>query len=145
MHLTVAGKDRSSDLGAELSALSVEIHDDGLEGLLDGEQKILALRDACCAEEYLEGHIDLLRLRRNVDPLLFFAPTVPGWKGKILGPVKRVLLRMATPRLRWLFRMQSTINDALAAELEFEHQARRSETAALRARSLGSGCMRILR
>lgn len=134
MKITVANKDRRSDLGRELEAAATARADHVADRLLVREISALRLREASTESEFLTQYIEHLRIRHglHVQPSL-----VPGKPGLLSG-----ILRWVKARLGSLLRyqhdhtafQQGLMNELLVEALEFQQEQFRCEIQSLRAR-----------
>ncbi len=134
MLLSVAGRDRTADLGAELTAAAARIGDPKLAGLLVGEAEILKLGDAANEADFLSRQLAVLGFRTQVDPGLCKPPPSPGWTGRLITLARRVLWRLMRYPHDFITGHQNAVNGQLMRALELETRLRRRETAALRER-----------
>jgi len=123
MKLTVAGKDRSGDLGKELEQAMATRPDPGLSSLLSGEASILALKDASDETEYLTQHLNLIQSRHSVDPSTLSIPHNRGITGRCLYWIRRVLWKLLFPFQNQITFCQNTVNQLLTNQIRIEHQA----------------------
>jgi hypothetical protein len=134
MVLTVAGRDRSGDLGLELKAAAVRLDNSELAGLLAGEAEILKLGEAADESAFLTQQLKLLGFRTEVDPGTCAPPRTTGWTGWFITLARRLLWRLMRYPHDFMAGHQNAVNAHLLRALELETRLRRRETAALRER-----------
>jgi hypothetical protein len=138
MKITIAGRDRTDDLGpvlrrqAEIMARGDRKHQ---PDKLPDEISALALAQTKSAEDYLSELIRLLRYREGVDAALpLHIPVRPGPGGRLIGQVKRGLWKLLRYQHEHMALRQNLINAQLTSALEFEIVQRRRETDDLKRR-----------
>jgi hypothetical protein len=131
MKLSVAGKDRSEDLGRSIGEAAARLADAGLAETLRREEAVLNLRDRGTEEAFQGMHLDLLRGRNGVDPDAFALVPAAGWRGKIVAAVRRCLWRLLRYQHDWLTFRQNAVNVQLTYALELERRLRQRDRASL--------------
>ena len=74
MKIHVANKDRSADLGREISAAAASLSRAKKPGVLSSEHSALSLRDAASEQEYLDRLLKLAAMRCGLETT---APEMP--------------------------------------------------------------------
>jgi len=82
--VNIAGTDRSSDLGSEISAAAARRRSPSLEHAIQSEDDVIAKGTAAGEAEYLAEQIALLRTRSNVDPNRLTISSRPGMAGRVM-------------------------------------------------------------
>ena len=121
MRLTIAGKDRTADLGAELSRRSARLH--GALSPWLPQHSALSLRDSRDSSDYFDRFCRLVRLRHEVNTGIFHIPVKPGWLGKHVRQVKTLLwkaLRYQHDRITF---QQNIINELVVSGVDFQNSA----------------------
>ncbi len=137
MKISVAGRDRTQDLGPDLrrQAENMARGDTSRQpAKLPDSISALALRKATSDADYLNELIRLLRWRDGVDTLPFHIPCRPGLCGRLAVRIKEVfwkLLRYQHDRIAF---RQNLINTQLTSALEFEIVQRQKEADELKQR-----------
>lgn len=137
MKLSVAGQDRTQDLGRELHR-QAEAMERGPAGLklapLPPEIGALALARAGSDAEYMEHLVRLIGYRDAVDTLDFDIPRKPGIAGLFMIKLKAFLWKLLRYQHDRIVFRQNLINTQLTSALEFEFTQRRQETDDLKRR-----------
>jgi hypothetical protein len=137
MKLSVAGQDRTHDLGRELRLQA--------EAMERGESNhkpkpalvapdIIPLARAQSEAEYLDQLIGLIRSRNAVETLDFAIPRKPGVVGLFMTRLKALLWKLLRYQHDRIAFQQNLINTQLTSVLEFEFTPRQKETADLKRR-----------
>lgn len=137
MKITIAGRDRTDDLGPVLRTQAEDMArgDTSCQpARLPDEISALVLARTKSAEDYLSEMMRLLRYREGVDALPFHIPVRPGRCGRILGRVKQGLWKLLRYQHERMAFRQNLINAQLTSALEFEVVQRRQETEDLKRR-----------
>lgn len=137
MKITIAGRDRTDDLGPVLRTQAEAMaRGDTIcqPAKLPDEISALALSRTTSAEDYLSELTRLLRYREGVDALSFHIPVRPGRCGRLLGRVKQGLWKLLRYQHERMAFRQNLINAQLTSALEFEIVQRRQETDDLKRR-----------
>ena len=83
MNITVAGQDKTADLGAEVAAEAARLKASGSIGMLSPEHSALRLKESPGRDDYLRRFIDLLNMRHGVRTADYYIPRGPGLRGKV--------------------------------------------------------------
>ncbi len=137
MHLVIAGKDRTADLGAALRRDAEAMARGGRDRTpprLPPAISALVLRQAGSDAAYLDEFLRLLRYRDGVDTCAFAIPGRPGPLGRLAVAVRRLLWRLLRYQHDRMAFRQNLINSALVSALEFEQSRRRAACDALERR-----------
>jgi hypothetical protein len=137
MKLSVAGQDRTHDLGRELRRQA-----EGMEGMAAGrklapfppEISALSLARAQSEAEYLDRLIGLIRCRNATDTLDFAIPRKAGAAGLFMARLKALLWKLLRYQHDRIAFRQNLINTQLTSALAFEVAQRRKETDDLKRR-----------
>ena len=134
MKLTVAGRDRSADLGAAMAAegarLAVQA---GVVPLWPGHSA-LSLKAATDESDYLRRFTGLLRLRHGIRTGDFHIARAPGLRGRLSLAVKTFLWKLLHYQHERLAAQQSLVNELAIAALEFQQEQAARELRELRGR-----------
>ena len=109
MRLIIAGKDRSSDIGADLVRRSTR-HAGPLSPW-SPQDSALSLKDSSDASDYTERFWKLMRLRWAVSTDAFPIPARPGLWGGMLRQIKAVLWKVFRYQHDRIAFQQNTINE----------------------------------
>ncbi|MFA5042686.1 MAG: hypothetical protein WC381_07295 [Kiritimatiellia bacterium] len=137
MKLSVAGQDRTQDLGIDLRrrAEAMKRSPAGRKlAPLPPEIGALALARAGSDAEYMERLIRLIGYRDAVDTLDFDIPRKPGLTSLIMPRLKAFLWKLLRYQHDRIVFRQNLINTQLTSALEFEFAQRRRETDDLKRR-----------
>jgi hypothetical protein len=137
MKLSIAGQDKTNDLGQALrqQAEAMERGPDSRKlAPLPPEISALALARAQSEAEYMDHLIRLIRYRDAVDTLDFDIPRKPGLAGLIMTQFKAFLWKLLRYQHDRIVFRQNLINTQLTSALEFEFTQRQKETADLKRR-----------
>ena len=137
MKLSVAGQDRTHDLGRELRRQAAVME----RGETNHKPKpslvapdIIPLARAQSEVEYLDQLVGLIRCRNAVDTLDFAIPRKPGVVGRCMTRLKALLWKLLRYQHDRIAFQQNLINAHLTNALEFEVTQRQKETADLKRR-----------
>lgn len=122
MNLSVAGKDRSGDLGRAVAADAARLQAAGDVGALSPEHSALTLKASADRAEYFSRYIALLRLRHGIRTADYYVPRRPGWVGWVAGTVKTLfwkLLRYQHDRIAF---QQNAVNELAIDALAFQRE-----------------------
>lgn len=137
MKLSVAGQDRTQDLGQALRR-QAGVMESGPAGRkmarLPPEISALALAQAKSDDEYMDHLVRLIRYRDAVDTSDFDIPRMPGVMGLCLARLKAFLWKLLRYQHDRVAFRQNLINTQLTSALEFEFVQRRKEIADLKRR-----------
>lgn len=134
MKLSIAGHDRTPDLGsalrrqAEIMARGDDRHQ---PARIAANISALALAQAQSDADYLDHFIRLIRYRDAVDTLNFDIPRKPGVVGRCLARFKAFLWKLLRYQHDRIVFRQNLINTQLTSALEFEFTQRQKEAADL--------------
>ncbi len=126
MKITVAGQDRSSDLGQAMSAEAARLQAAGGIGALAPDHTALRLKVADPRQDYLGKFIDLLRIRHGIRTTDYYIPRGPGLRGKVAVALKTFLWKLLRYQHDRITYQQNTVNELTINALEFQ-QARIAE------------------
>ncbi len=137
MKLSVAGQDRTHDLGRKLRQQAAAME----RGEANHKPKpplvapdIMPLAQAQSEAEYLDQLIGLIRGRNAVDTLDFAIPRKRGMVGRCMTRLKALLWKLLRYQHDRIAFQQNLINAHLTGALEFEVVQRQKETADLKRR-----------
>ena len=137
MKLSVAGQDRTHDLGRELRQQAAVME----RGESNHKPKpslvapdIMPLARVQSEAEYLDQLIGLIRSRNAVDTLDFAIPRKSGMVGLCMTRLKAFLWKLLRYQHDRIAFQQNLINTQLTSALEFELAQRQKETADLKRR-----------
>jgi len=129
MYLGIAGQDRSSDVGVDLSRRAAR-HSGALSRWSPGDSA-LSLKTARDPDDYLDRYGRLLRLRFSVSTESFPIPGKPGSTGTILRTIKGVLWKLLRYQHDRMAFQQNTINELVISSVDFQRTASRRAIADL--------------
>lgn len=132
MELYVAGQDRSSDIGAELTRQAAR-HQGALSPW-SPRDSALTLKESVTPIDYIDRTIRLMRLRCAVSTETFPVPGKPGPMGSILRKVKAVLWKLLRYQHDRMAFQQNAINELIIGSIEFQHTASKQAVASLEQR-----------
>ena len=121
MRLTVAGQDRSADLGASLTRQTAR-HQGALSRWAP-EDSALSLKDSKDSTDYLARYCRLLHLRYALSTEAFPIHARPGPAGNLLRKVKTMLWKLLRYQHDRMAFQQNAINELVISGLAFQ-QAR---------------------
>jgi hypothetical protein len=137
MNITVAGSNRTQDVGADLRARAAAMgtgDDHHRPAQLPDSISALTLAQARSEGDYLVRLNSLIRLREAIDTHEFRLPRRPGLTGWIKAKTRATIWKvMQFHRERMAFR-QNLINTQLTSALVYETQQRQREIESLRGR-----------
>ncbi|MGD9611943.1 MAG: hypothetical protein AB7V22_03490 [Kiritimatiellia bacterium] len=134
MHLTVAGKDRSADLGRQVAAAAARLQATASIGALAPEHSALSLRESSDGADYLRRLVGLLRLRHGLRTTDYYAPRAPGLRGRLSATLKKFLWKLLRYQHDRMAFQQNLVNELAIAALEFQQGHLDGELAELKAR-----------
>ena len=134
MNLTVAGKDRSGDLGQQMAAEAARLQATGTVGALSPEHSALVLKAAADRPDYLRRYLELLRLRHGIRTADYYIPRGPGLRGKVALALKTVLWKLLRYQHDRLAFQQNAVNELAIDALEFQRDETERELADLKRR-----------
>lgn len=121
MRLTIAGQERSSDIGATLSG-QAKRHQGALSRW-SPEDSALSLKHSRNAADYLNRYCRLMRLRYAVSTESFPIPGKPGASGSLLRKVKGFLWKLLRYQHDRMAFQQNSVNELIISAADFQ-QAR---------------------
>jgi hypothetical protein len=121
MRLTIAGQDRSSDIGATLSG-QAKRHQGALSRWSPGDSA-LSLKHSRNTSDYLARYCRLMRLRYAVSTESFPIPGKPGASGSLLRKVKGFLWKLLRYQHDRMAFQQNSVNELAISAADFQ-QAR---------------------
>jgi hypothetical protein len=130
MFLSVAGRERTQELGGELAARAGRRPPLKCPPLAP-EHSALSLGAARNRRDYLERFAVLIRIRQGLKTDSFDIPAPAGWRGGLLRAARTVLWRLLRYQHDRMAGQQNTINEFLIYAWELERQQVRQELAAL--------------
>ena len=137
MKLSIAGQDRTRDLGQALRQQAEAIECGAASrklAPLPSEISALALARAKSDAEYMDHLIRLISYRDAVATLDFDIPRKPGLAGLIMTRLKAFLWKLLRYQHDRIVFRQNLINTQLTSALEFEFTRWQKETADLKRR-----------
>jgi hypothetical protein len=81
-----------------------------------------ALAAAANEQEYQQRLIDLLREQSAVDIGAVTLPAAPGWRGRLLGPLRRFWWRLLRHQHEQVTLQHNAVHELQAAALAYEHE-----------------------
>jgi hypothetical protein len=130
MKITVAGQDRTAELGPRVDAAAARARSAPLMIHPQRELSARSLLDAATEEEYLDRFVALVRRKHHADTFRIDVPRRRGAAGAALARVRLFLWKLLRYQHDRMAFQQNLINSQLAAALEFE----RDEVRKLRSR-----------
>ncbi len=134
LRVSVAGRDRTADLGVAVSREAKFRRHEWLEGQIAGEKDVLALTSAASTAVFQARHLQALRGRWAVDPALFTTPSGPGFLGALMLQMRFFLWRLFRYQHDWVVFHQNAVNAQLFYALMFECEERTGQVRELEAR-----------
>ena len=134
MNLTVAGKDRSGDLGQRVAAEAAQLQASGAVGALSPEHSALVLKAATGRADYLRRYVELLRLRHGIRTTDYYIPRGPGWRGRVAVVLKTFLWKLLRYQHDRMAFQQNLVNELAIDALEFQQSQFEGEMADLKRR-----------
>ena len=122
MNISVAGKDRAADLGAEIVDEGARLKAGGSIGSLAPEHTALRLKRSADLEEYTYHFIELLRMRHGVRTADYYIPRGPGLRGKVAVALKSVLWKLFRYQHDRITLQQNLINELEINAVEFQRE-----------------------
>lgn len=119
MNITVAGRDRTADLGAAITAAAVEREKDPRCAFLPQRESALSLGGTGNVGEYLDCMVRLIRAKNHVLTLDFDLPRRRGLIGAIQAWFRRLAWRLLRYQHDRITFRQNLINSQLVSALEF--------------------------
>ncbi len=137
MKLTVAGLDRSADLGQALrnrAAALAALPPARQPARIPDDLSALDLARAASEDDYLERYLRLARHRDAVGAFDFRIPRKPGLAGRCLARLRAFLWKLLRYQHDRMAFRQHLVNNQLTTALRLEIEARRKDTADLQRR-----------
>ncbi len=125
--LTVAGRDRSGDLGRDICAAAKALDDPGLQKSFDDGAVITALGSAENENDFIERHLEVFGQRTQLDFGKCRLPATSGIAGRIIGVVRKFVWRLLRFAFEWMVFRQNVVNEQQAIALEHEVSLRKRE------------------
>ncbi len=133
--IKVAGKERSHDLGDEISVAAANLQNPDLEGLLADERPIRELLAISDEETFLTRYLEVSGARNQIDLNRCKLPSTSGGITKrTLALVRQLVWRLNKFAFEWLLFHLNVINEQQSISLAHEVRLRRKENAELQAR-----------
>lgn len=132
MHLIIAGKDRSSDIGEDLTRRAARHQ--GALSRWSPQDSALSLKESRDAGDYLGRYCKLLRLRFALSTEPFAIPGKPGAAGTLLRKVKAFLWKLLRYQHDRMAYQQNAINELVISSVDFQRAASRDTQASLEQR-----------
>ena len=120
MKLSVAGKDRTADLGPEIAAEAARLKASASIGTLAPEHTALRLKRSKDLDDYVYHFIELLRMRHGVRTADYYIPRGPGLRGKVAVAVKTFLWKLLRYQHDRMSFQQNLVNELAIDALEFQ-------------------------
>ena len=120
MKISVAGQDRTADLGPEIAAEAARLEASGSIGALSPQHSALVLRESLDRDDYLRRFIGLLQLRHGVRTADYYIPRGPGLRGKVAVAVKTFLWKLLRYQHDRMSFQQNLVNELAIDALEFQ-------------------------
>ena len=134
MNITVAGKDRSGDLGPAVLEQAAALRAAGSAGALSPEHSALSLSRAADGDDYLDRFVDLIRMRHGVRTTDYYIPRAPGWRGRVSVALKTFLWKLLRHQHERIAFQQNLINELEINSAEFQRDLLKQEVAELKRR-----------
>ncbi len=134
MYLSIAGNDRSADVGATLARQAAR-HQGALSPWSPGDSA-LSLKESRNAADYLERFCRLMRLRYSLSTESFPIPARPGTAGTFLRKFKGVLWKLLRYQHDRMAFQQNSINELVISSIDFQQAAARRKVESLEQRIL---------
>lgn len=134
MNITVAGKDRTGDLGVAVAAEAARLKSAGAIGALSPQHSALVLKASLDREDYQRRFIGLLQLRHGLRTTDYFIPRGPGLRGKTAVALRSLLWKLLRYQHDRMSFQQNMLNELTFDALEFQQGQMKSELAHLKKR-----------
>ena len=140
MKISVAGKDRTDDLGKRLSKGVHSRPDDGLANSITKEAGLVLPHTGEEINAYADRQIGVMGGHTNIDVTTIRFARRPGLVGMAGWLLRRLMWKLQRFNFEWLTFKQNTINRQFAHQIELEHaaRARQAEQLEKRVRTLES-------
>lgn len=137
MKITVAGKDRTAEIGQQIAADAARLKATCSIDSLSPEHSALLLKQAASRDDYTRRFIGLLRIRHGARTTDFYIPRGPGLKGKVAVALKSFLWKLLRYQHDRMAYQQNLINELAINALEFQQDQLSQELADLKQRVEG--------
>ena len=134
LRISVAGRDRTADLGPALQAEAAAHEADPLYYQLPPELQAASLRGCRNESEFEARYFALLRRKHHTATNDYVIPRKPGPAGALIGRLRRVLWKVLVYQHDRMSFLQNMINTSLVSALDFDRQELRREVGRLEAR-----------
>ena len=134
MKISVAGEDRTIDLGPAVAAEAARLRANGGIGTLAPEHTALRLKRSRDLDDYVYHFIELLRMRHGVRTSDYHIPRGPGLRGAVAVAVKTFLWKLLRYQHDRLTLQQNLINELEINAVEFQRDRLNQELADLKRR-----------
>ncbi len=136
MVLTVAGKDRSDDLGRDINAAAKALNNPILQKSIDDGAAVLALGEADTEDDFIDDYLKVFGARTQVDLSRCSLPdgASSGVGGRVVGLVRKFVWRLLRFAFEWNVFHQNVVNEQQAIALAHEVRLRKRENDDLRKR-----------
>ena len=134
MKITVAGQDRTGDLGSAVAAEADRLRTGGGIGALAPDHTALRLKRSRDLDDYVYHFIELLRMRHGVRTSDYHIPRGPGLRGTVAVAVKTFLWKLLRYQHDRLTLQQNLINELEINSAEFQRDRLKQEIAELKRR-----------
>lgn len=131
MKISIAGKDRTADLGRAIASEAARLKADGSVGSLSPEHSALRLKETSGRADYLRRYIELLRLRHGTRTTDYYIPRGPGLRGRMAVAMKTFLWKLLRYQHDRMSFQQNLVNELAIDALEFQHDQVERELAEL--------------
>jgi len=132
MNLTIAGQDRSLDIGADLTRRAAR-HQGALSPWAP-QDSALSLRQSGSPSDYLARYVKLLQLRHALSTETFTIPGKPGVAGTLLRQIKGFLWKLLRYQHDRMAFQQNVINELAISALDFQRTTSQQTFASLEQR-----------
>ena len=134
MKITVAGQDRTGDLGPAMAAEADRLRAGGGIGALAPDHTALRLKRSRDLDDYVYHFVELLRMRHGVRTSDYYIPRGPGLRGTVAVAVKTFLWKLLRYQHDRLTLQQNLINELEINAVEFQRDRVNQELADLKRR-----------
>lgn len=121
MYLSIGGKDRSADVGAELTARAARRPQSPARW--SSADSALSLKRALNREDFIARYVGLLKLRYALSTEPFPAPARPGFAGALMRRIKGVLWKLLRYQHDHMAAQQNSLNELVINALEFQRHS----------------------
>ena len=134
MNVTVAGKDRTGDLGRELVEEARRLESSGPVGSFAPGHSAVVLRESAGRADYQNRFIGLLRMRSAVRTADYYVPRAPGLRGRLSSAAKILLWKLLRYQHDRMSFQQNLVNELAVDALEFQRDRMDRELADVKKR-----------